>query len=54
LAGLGVGLWRSASDLAAQWQLERMFVPRMPAAEREERLTRWHRAVERAKGWAKP
>jgi glycerol kinase len=27
------------------------FEPKMDAGEREERLGRWQRAVERAKGW---
>ncbi len=52
LAGLAVGLWGSVADLAGQWQVDRTFVPRIPAADREARLARWRRAVERAKGWA--
>ena len=52
LAGLGVGLWRRVADLAGQWQVERTFVPRMLAADRQARLAHWRRAVERAKGWA--
>jgi glycerol kinase len=52
LAGLGVNMWRGTADLAGHRQVERTFVPRMPAAEREARLARWRRAVERAKGWA--
>ena len=31
---------------------DRVFEPRMPAAQREETIARWRRAVERAKGWA--
>jgi glycerol kinase len=54
LAGLGVNLWRGIADLAGRSQVDRTFVPRMPAAEREARLTRWRRAVERAKRWVDP
>jgi len=52
LAGLGVNLWRGIPELAGQRQVERTFVPRMPAAERETRRAHWRRAVERAKGWS--
>jgi glycerol kinase len=53
LAGLGVGLWRDAGDLAGQWAIERTFEPTMPSAEREERLARWRQAVERSRDWAR-
>jgi glycerol kinase len=54
LAGLAVGLWPSVADLALQRRRERTFTPRMAPAERAARLAGWHRAVERAKGWAEP
>ena len=52
LAGLAVGTWRSAEEIDAQWTAERTFEPRMTADARESRIAEWHRAVERAKGWA--
>jgi glycerol kinase len=52
LAGLGVGLWTSPDELAAIWTLDHRFEPRMGSAERERLLTRWHRAVDRTRGWA--
>ncbi|MBI3329786.1 MAG: glycerol kinase, partial [Nitrospinae bacterium] len=52
LAGLAVGVWQSQSDVAAQWQGEARFHPRMPAERREQLYAGWQRAVERAKGWA--
>ena len=52
LAGLGAGVWPGTEALAAHWQGERTFLPRMAAAEREALVHRWRRAVERAKGWA--
>jgi glycerol kinase len=54
LAGLAVGFWTSREEIAAQWQSERRFVPRMPAARREEALARWARAVAHARAWAAP
>jgi glycerol kinase len=51
LAGLGVGVWKSPSDIAGQWRVERRFEPRMPAVRVETLRERWHHAVERAKNW---
>ncbi len=51
LAGLGVGFWRSSSELVGQWQVDRRFEPASsPAASRALRQ-RWSAAVERAKSW---
>lgn len=52
LAGLGAGLWPNAATLTALWQEQRRFTPQMSADEREARMARWRRAVERARDWA--
>ncbi len=52
LAGLAVGYWESADDIARQWQAERRYEPAMDAGRRAELMARWARAVEHAKGWA--
>jgi len=52
LAGLGVGYWKSESELAVQWQAERVFEPGMDRARARELLTGWRKAVERSKDWA--
>ncbi|MBS0544903.1 MAG: glycerol kinase GlpK [Proteobacteria bacterium] len=54
LAGLGVGVWTGEDELAAQWRVDRVFSPSLPADAREAACARWQRAVERAKGWAQP
>ena len=52
LAGLGVGYWKGADEIDAQWQAERIFEPRM-ARDRAERLrVQWRRALARAADWA--
>ena len=51
LAGLGVGVWRTADDLTGQWQVDRRFEPRMPRQAAEALRSRWRAAVERARGW---
>jgi len=52
LAGLTVNLWRSREELAAHWQAEKRFEPRMDHSEREKRMARWREAVARARNWA--
>ncbi len=52
LAGLAVGLWRDEAEIAAQWQEEIRFMPRMSAERRAYLYDGWRRAVERARGWA--
>jgi glycerol kinase len=52
LAGLAVGFWRDLDEIGAIWRSGGVFEPRMPAAERDALVAGWHRAVERAKGWA--
>jgi glycerol kinase len=53
LAGLAVGYWKDAGDLAHHWQAERTFEPSMPRERVEALKAGWEKAVERAKGWAK-
>ncbi len=50
LAGLGVGLWKSKSDLKSAWHLGQRFEPQMPKPARETRVKQWHAAVDRARG----
>jgi glycerol kinase len=52
LAGLATGVWRDTSDIVANWQLQREFVPSMSAANRSTLIATWHRAIERSRGWA--
>jgi glycerol kinase len=52
LAGLTVDLWKSRDEIAAQWQVEKRFEPRMEAARRQELMARWRDAVGRSLKWA--
>ena len=52
LAGLGVGVFGSLSEIAANVATERTFTPAMRENERAKRLADWHRAVERSRRWA--
>jgi len=51
LAGLAVGFWKSADDVAANWQVDRAFEPRMSRDEAAALRKGWDKAVQRAKGW---
>lgn len=51
LAGLAVGFW-SPDTIDAQWEADRTFLPQISPDERAAKIATWHRAVERARGWA--
>ena len=52
LAGLAVGFWKDASDLRANWRVDRRFEPSMSRDEAATLRAAWEKAVGRAKGWA--
>lgn len=52
LAGLAVGYWENTKEIAAHWQTGRRFEPAMGRAQAEALVAGWHRALERAGGWA--
>jgi glycerol kinase len=52
LAGLAEGVWSGPSDVQEAWQLDASFEPASGAGLADDRHARWHRAVERARGWA--
>ena len=49
LAGLSAGVWESMDELKKLRKSEHIFYPQQS---RETEFSVWHRAVERAKGWA--
>jgi glycerol kinase len=52
LAGLAVGVWRGADDIAPAWRAQARFEPRSSAAHRMQEHARWRDAVARARRWA--
>ncbi|MEO7494160.1 MAG: glycerol kinase GlpK [Massilia sp.] len=54
LAGLALGFWESREEIAAQWQVERRFEPRMGADRRAALMAGWDRAVARSRHWIAP
>jgi len=53
MAGLGTGLWTDVQETAALWREGRCYTPGN-YANAEALYHQWLRAVERAKGWARP
>jgi glycerol kinase len=53
MAGLAVGFWKNTTELASLWKLRARFEPAFDAEKRHRLHSRWLRAVERAKGWAR-
>ncbi|AMA74434.1 MULTISPECIES: glycerol kinase GlpK [Aneurinibacillus] len=51
LAGLAVGFWESREEIAAKWQMEKCFKPKMLEEERIHLYTGWKKAVEAAMGF---
>jgi glycerol kinase len=49
LAGLAVGYWKDAADVAANWRVDRVFEPAMPRERAAELRTGWDEAVARVK-----
>ncbi|MFR5102048.1 MAG: FGGY-family carbohydrate kinase [Christensenellaceae bacterium] len=54
LAGLSVGVWKDEREIEKLRKTESSYFPAMEKREREEKLKRWHRAVERSLGWELP
>ena len=52
LAGLSVGFWNDAGDIARNWQVDRIFEPTLSRDRAAEMMAGWTKAVERSKRWA--
>ena len=51
LAGLATGYWQDRGDVLENSQVDRVFVPMMDEEIRQEKIRKWHLAVERSRGW---
>ena len=52
LAGIATGLWDQA-EVGEMWREQARYEPRMGEDERESLMSRWHEALDRARGWAR-
>ncbi len=54
LAGLTVGVWETEEQVKSLQTVQKTYVPNMSEGEREEKLKKWHKAVEKSLGWELP
>ena len=54
LAGLAVGFWKDKAEIAATWNVDKIFQPNMPKEMREKKYAGWKKAVDRSKLWEEP
>ena len=52
MAGLATGFWKTPEDCFANAQVDKVFKPQMPAAQRDRLYAEWTKAVQRTMGWA--
>jgi len=52
LAGLATGFWPVTSELEKQWQVEKMFLPKISMEDAGELTKGWERAIKTARFWA--
>lgn len=52
LAGLAVGYWSGIDEIRKQWQIDKIFSPKIPAEATLNLIKGWHRAVKAAEAWA--
>ncbi len=53
LAGVATGFWKDMEEVAAKWQCEKRFEPRLTEEERKELMDNWNKAVKHSSGWLK-
>ena len=53
MAAIGAGFVGGTEELEQSWRLARRFDPHMSEDERQYLLRRWHKAVSRARDWAR-
>ena len=52
LAGLAVSYWADKDEIKKNWQMQKEFLPQIPADKRNKLLKGWRRAVKCALCWA--
>lgn len=53
LAGLAVGYWGSKEEVIKNWQIDKVFKPKISNEERDAKVKGWKKAVKYSFGWAK-
>ena len=53
MAGLAVGYWKNMNELIENADVDAIFEPQISDAERNDKIKRWHKAVESTRNWEK-
>ncbi len=53
LAGLAVGYWANKEEVIKNWQIDKVFKPKIELEDRNKKVKGWKKAVTYAFGWAK-
>lgn len=53
LAGLAVGYWSSKEEVMKNWQIDKIFTPKIDPQVRKRKIAGWNKAVKYSFGWAK-
>jgi len=48
-----VGYWKDKEDVKQNWDIDRVFQPKIETEKRQKMLKGWKKAVQYAHGWAK-
>ena len=48
---VAVGYWKNLNSIVRQWQVEKVFEPKMPRSQVDELRSRWNTALSRARDW---
>jgi glycerol kinase len=52
LAGLATGFWKTPGEIQKQWQVDKIFSPKMKKEDADELIKGWNRAVKAARSWS--
>lgn len=51
LAALKANIYNDLSEISAQWECDKEFMPKMQSKARKKKIEGWHKALDRAKSW---
>ncbi|MGF6905967.1 glycerol kinase GlpK [Fusobacterium sp. PH5-44] len=51
LAGLAIDIWKSKEDIKKNWKLQKEFIPNMTFKDRNNKYSKWKKAVQRTSNW---
>ena len=53
LAGLAVGYWKNKEEVIKNWEIDKVFTPKISEEDRAKKIKGWNKAVKYSYGWAK-